>query len=319
MEGFKKICCLWLCAGLFSCNPALPEYTGVSSDGIRLNQLGYYPQATKRAILVDAVNTEFKVVDKNTMQEAFSGKLSEARDWELSGETVKVANFSALNKEGTYLLWSEGLGYSHPFEIGGNILEDVFLGSIKGLYYQRIGIPLKERHAGKWHRPMAHPDDSLLYHPSSGREKGYMASPGGWYDAGDYNKYIVNACFPLGQLYLLEEQYPEIIEDNALNIPESGNGASDFLDELKYEMDWALTMQDDDGGLFHKLTAKGFEGMVMPHEAQSQRYIVGKGTTATLDFAAAAAQAYRIFKDSEPEYAQKCLDAGKRAYDWAMK
>ncbi|MBT8297916.1 MAG: glycoside hydrolase family 9 protein, partial [Maribacter sp.] len=163
------------------------------------------------------------------------------------------------------------------------------------------------------------PDDSVAFHSSSGKKVGFLNSPGGWYDAGDYNKYVVNGSFPLGQFYLFQEQYPNIIADGELHIPESGNGVGDYLDELKYEMDWLLTMQDEDGGLFHKLTALNFEAMIMPHEANSQRFIVGKGTAATLDFAACAAQAYRMFENTDAIYAQNCLLASKKAYAWALK
>ncbi|WP_299534845.1 glycoside hydrolase family 9 protein [Ulvibacterium sp.] len=300
-------------------DPATPfanEYT----PNIRLNQIGYYPTAVKKAtVLQGEGKEEFKIVDKYKMEVIHTGKLSQPHDWDLAGETARVADFSSIKDAGTYMILVEGLGYSYPFEIRNSVLDSTFLGSIKGLYYQRMGIALREEHAGQWQRPMAHSDDSVLYHPSSGRTKGSLSSPGGWYDAGDYNKYVVNGSFPLGQLFLLEEQYPGIIEDKELVIPESGNGISDYLDELRYEMDWLLTMQDTDGGLFHKLTTKNFEPMVMPHEATGQRYIVGKGTAATLDFSACAAQAYRIFREQDADYAAKCLEASKRAYAWALK
>ncbi len=303
-----------------NCEESLPPLTDTFSEQIRLNQIGYYPKAIKKATIVDGGDIEkFMVVDSVTMNVVMTGTLSESKDWKLAGETVRIADFSEIVQEGTYMVLVPDIGYSYPFEIKNNVLQETFLGSIKGLYYQRVSMPLEEKHAGKWHRAMAHPDDSLLFHPSSGKEEGYLSSPGGWYDAGDYNKYIVNAAFPLGQLYLLEEEYPNSVPDNALNIPESGNGKSDYLDELRYEMDWTLTMQDEDGGLFHKLTTKNFEGMVMPNKAVSQRYIVGKGTTATLDFAASAAQAYRVFKDMDPLYATKCLQAAKKAYAWALE
>ncbi len=305
---------------VLSCEESLPPMTGQFSEQIRLNQIGYYPGSEKKAVIVSPKKIDtFHVVDSTTMTVVFTGNLSPVQNWKLAGEEVRIADFSQVLDEGTYMVLVGELGYSYPFEIKKNVLREVFLGSVKGLYYQRTGMPLEKEHAGKWHRQMAHPDDSIPFHPSSGKTEGYIASPGGWYDAGDYNKYIVNATFPLGQFYLLQEQYPDAILDNQLNIPESGNGKSDYLDELKYEMDWALTMQDADGGLFHKLTTKNFEGMVMPNKAISQRYIVGKGTTATLDFAACAAQAYRVFKSVDPVYASSCLLAAKKAYDWALE
>ena len=236
-----------------------------------------------------------------------------------AGEQVRIADFSELTNEGSYQLYIEELGYSFPFEIKDHILLPVFHGSIKALYYQRAGMALEGKYASKWKRAMGHPDDSVIFHPSSGKKTGFLKSPKGWYDAGDYNKYVVNASFPLGQYFLLEEQYPKCVADGNLNIPESGNDISDYLDELKYEMDWVLTMQDEDGGLFHKLTTKNFEGMVMPHEATNQRYIVGKGTAASLDFAGAAAQAARVFMPYDSIYAKRCLQAAKKAYSWSVE
>jgi endoglucanase len=302
------------------CNEKLPVDEGNYSEQIRVNQIGYYPGASKKAVIVNGNGTlDFHLVNAKTKKTVFHGKLSEEITWELAGENVQVADFSSITDEGEYLIYIEELGHSYPFKIESNVLNDVFLGSVKAMYYQRMGMPLEEKYAGKWHRQMAHPDDSIAFHSSSGKEAGFLNSPGGWYDAGDYNKYVVNGSFPLGQFYLLQEHYPNIISDGDLQIPESGNGISDFLDEMKYEMDWLLTMQDDDGGLFHKLTALNFEPMVMPHEAKSQRFVVGKGTAATLDFAACAAQASRIFKNTDAAYAKKCLIASERAYAWALE
>lgn len=302
------------------CKEKLPFDEGVYSEQIRLNQIGYYPESVKKAVVVDIDSaSDFKLVDASTMNSVFEGKLSDVQNWELAGEQVQIADFSVFTTEGRYMLYIKNIGYSYPFDIKKNVLNDVFIGSVKAMYYQRMGIPLNEKHAGKWNRPMAHPDDSVAFHPSSGKENGYLKSPGGWYDAGDYNKYVVNGSFPLGQFLSFQEQYSNTLIDNSLNIPESGNGTSDYLDELKYEMDWLLTMQDADGGLFHKLTALNFQGMVMPHEATTERYVVGKGTAATLDFAACAAQAYRVFKEINVDYSNTCLEASIRAYDWALE
>ncbi|MGB5820809.1 MAG: glycoside hydrolase family 9 protein [Saonia sp.] len=320
MDKLRTILLVGFLLVFTGCKKTLPSLNGVYSEQIRLNQIGYYPNAVKRAVVVGDVNdTQFQVVNTANMEVVFQGNLSESRAWELSGERVRILEFSELTKEGNYHILVASLGYSYPFEIKQHVLQDAFMGSIKGLYYQRASMPLEEKYAGKWHREMGHPDDSVLFHPSSGKDRGYMASPKGWYDAGDYGKYVVNASFPLGQFFLLQEQYPQIVGDGALNIPESGNGTSDYLDELQYEIDWVLTMQDEDGGLFHKLTTKDFEEMIMPNNALDERFIIGKGTAATLDFAAAAAKAFRVFFEKDSLYANTCLVAAKNAYTWAIK
>ena len=291
---------------------------------IRLNQLGYYPSSDKIFTVAPAPEaTTFNVVD-STGTIVYEGQLSAPKDWTaLAGETVKTGTFSDLNGVGSYRIFVPEVGFSYPFEITQRVYAEAFPASLKSFYHQRMSMPLEAQYAGDYARPAGHPDDQVRYHPSSGRpDSGPVSSPGGWYDAGDYNKYIVNGAFSTGMMLQLAEQYPHFVGFDDLNIPESGNGKSDFLDEMKYELDWMLTMQDTDGGLFHKLTTLGFEGMdKMPNAAVNQRYIVGKGTTATLDFAACTALAARVFRahDYDAAYADQLLAAGKAAWEWAMQ
>ena len=295
-----------------SCKEKVPVIGDSFSNQIRLNQIGYYPDAVKKAVVVtESENRRFSIVESESGETVFSGEISEPLSWDLAGEVVRIADFTELTKTGSYHLYIEDLGFSFPFEIKDHVLLPVFHGSIKGLYFQRAGMALDEKHASRWSRALGHPDDSVLFHPSSGKQTGFLNSPKGWYDAGDYNKYVVNASFPLGQFFLLEEQYPNSVADGDLNIPENGNDISDYLDELKYEMDWVLTMQDDDGGMFHKLTTTN-------HEATNQRYIVGKGTAASLDFAGVAAQAARVFMPFDSIYSERCLQAAIKAYSWSV-
>jgi endoglucanase len=111
---------------------------------------------------------------------------------------------------------------------------------------------------------------------------------------------------------------PEAFQDGVLWIPESGNGKNDLLDEIKFELDWMLTMQDTDGGVFHKLTTKNFEGFVMPIEAVNDRYIIGKSTAATLDFTATMAMSARLYQGYDPVFAEHCLSAAEQAWEWAV-
>ncbi len=288
------------------------------TDAVRLNQVGYYPISSKKAIISTPVNaTDFEVVNVSNMKTVWTGELSESLTWELAGETVKIADFSAFKEEGSFMLYVEGIGYSYPFEVKPAVLNEAFKAAIKGQYYQRAGMALEEDYAYQWERALGHPDDSVLFHQSTGRS-GVTSSTKGWYDAGDFGKYVVNGAVSLGQMMSYFEQYPDNVSDGDLSIPESGNGISDMLDEFKYELDWLLTMQDEDGGVFFKLTTKGFEGMVMPEEAVKPRYIIGKGTAPSLDFAAVMAKAARLFADVDQQYAQTCRKAAEKAWDWAI-
>lgn len=290
-------------------------FSSAQSDAIRLNQLGYHPKAVKKFV-VTAPNTStaFKILKDET--EVFQGTLGEVDDWEMAGEQVRTGDFSALDSEGNYTIRIEGWGTSHEFEISTKVYDEVLPASIRAYYYLRSGSALDEKQAGKWKRNSGHPDSKVEYHTSLNRE-GTIDSPKGWYDAGDYGKYVVNGAFTAGQLLLMHERFPSVFSDGRLNLPESGNGISDLLDEIKYEIDWLLTMQDSDGGVFHKLTCNRFVGMVLPEEANCDKYIMAKGTAATLDFAAVMAKMYRSYADIDKGYAQKCLDAAKKAWLWA--
>src|SRR5690606_16621024 len=152
-----------------------------------------------------------------------------------------------------------------------------------------------------------HPDSQVLVHASAASDKRpegtVISSARGWYDAGDYNKYIVNSGITMGTLLSGYEDFPEYWNSISLNIPESKNQVPDLLDEVLWNLRWMLTMQDPhDGGVYHKLTNSKFDSMVMPHEATNIRYVVQKSTGATLDFAAVMAQSARVYKKFEAQF-----------------
>src|SRR5690606_20791942 len=139
--------------------------------------------------------------------------------------------------------------------------------------------------------------------------------------AGDYNKYIVNSGISTYTLLAAYEHFPEIFDPQNLNIPESGDAIPDLLNETLWNLEWMLTMQDaTDGGVYHKLTNKRFDGVVMPHEAASDRYVVQKSTAAALNFAAVMATASRVLAQYEqqlPAMSAKMLAAAESAWAWA--
>lgn len=255
-----------------------------------------------------------------------SGSLGRARRWEISAETVRTADFSSLTDTGSYRLVVPGVGTSHAFAIEPHILQSVARSALKGYYFERGSTALPERYAGRWARPAGHPDDSVRVHPSAAsdaRPAGTrIAAPKGWYDAGDYNKYVVNSGISTYTLLALAEHAPVVAERLETDIPESGNDVPDILDEALWNLRWMLDMQAPDGGVYHKLTHASFSEMVMPHEATAPRYVVRKGTAAALNFAAVMAQASRLFADYEesvPGLADSMRVAALNAWDWARR
>lgn len=293
---------------------------------IRLNQIGFYPSAPKIAIILTGKESSFllQTVNKHTV---FKGRLKKSLKAGFAGNYTFIADFSAYQKPGNYILNVPGIGNSYPFTISGSVHKNVAEASIKAYYFIRASILLQEKFAGKWRRAEGHPDDKVLIHSSAAsaeRPEGtIISSPRGWYDAGDYNKYIVNSGISTYTLLSLYEDFPAYMKTVKLNIPESGNGIPDLLNETLWNLRWMLTMQDpNDGGVYHKLTNAAFDKMIMPDSATATRYVVQKSTAATLDFAAVMTQAARIFKQFPkelPGLADSCLNASVKAWDWAQK
>jgi endoglucanase len=289
-----------------------------TSENIRLNQIGYYPSSVKEFILADHKASAFRVLD-SLGEVVFSGKLQDRGTWATSGERVMTGDFSDLKTPGSYIIEIDSVGASHPFSIEKGVYEEALNASIKSYYFQRASMPIEENYGGIYKRAAGHPDSACTYHPSSRHKKGQLSSPGGWYDAGDYGKYIVNAALSTGQMLHLLEQYPDAIPDASLNIPESGNGQSDLWDELLYELNWIRTMQDRDGGVYHKLTAKNFSGFIMPEAYDLERFVIGKGTAATLNYAAVMAQAGRLYTSADPVWAAEAIISAEKAWKWALR
>src|SRR5687767_14576477 len=303
-----------------------------SQEIIKINQSGYYPAAPKIAIVTsDYSNGEyagsnfgFYVLKFNSTDTVYKNSLGPVRQSINSSIKTRLADFSALQQPGKYLFFIPGIGTSYPFEIKTNIHEPAAKAVLKGFYFQRVSMPLQEKYAGKWHRPAGHPDNAVLIHPSAATDKRpagtLISSPGGWYDAGDFNKYIVNSGITIGTLLSAYEDFPAYFKQLKTNIPESANTVPDILDEALYNIRWMLTMQDpNDGGVYHKCTNAAFDGMVMPGVTKLPRYVVQKGTAATLDFAAVMAQAVRLFKNFNQRLADSCLKAAQYAWQWAQK
>ena len=303
------------------------EGPAVAVPPIRINQIGFLPSAPKSAVVVSETASRFAIVDARG-DTVLRGALSAPKRWALSGEEhVRRADFSRLTTPGRYRLVVPGAGTPVEFEVGGARLRELAEATLKGFYYQRTAIPLDAKHAGRWARAAGHPDTAVLVHPSAaspGRPAGTrISSPLGWYDAGDYNKYIVNSGISTYTLLLLAEQFPQYAAGLRTNIPESDNSLPDVLDEALFNVRWMLTMQDpSDGGVYHKLTNPSFDGFVEPAAATAPRYVVQKSTAAALDFAAVMAQASRVvrrFPRELPGLADSLSTAALAAWRWARQ
>ena len=293
---------------------------------IRLNQVGFHPAAPKVAVVADAHADQFAVLTADRGDTVLTGMLAPVASWEPSGERVRLAEFGELAKPGRYVLAVPGVGRSRPFVVGPDVYTPVARAAVKAFYFQRMSVDLPPAYAGPWSRRAGHPDDAVLVHPSAagpGRPAGTrIAAPGGWYDAGDYNKYVVNSGISTYTLLVLAEHFPEYAGASlSTNVPESGNALPDVLDEALWNLRWMMAMQDpNDGGVYHKLTNAEFNAMEMPERATAPRYVVQKSTAAALDFAATAAHAalvVRRFPRQLPGLADSLVRGATAAWRWA--
>ncbi len=292
---------------------------------ILYNQLGYINYAPKLLLVSEDVGL-VRFLDGDG-KEVLAVKPAAAQFWEASGTAVRKVDFSSLTVPGRYTVVVPGANEQPAITISSAPYHKLARSVMKAFYLNRAGMPIVEQYAGKWARPAGHPDTLVYVHPSAAgpiRKAGsVISSPLGWYDAGDYNKYIVNSAIATYTLFKALEDFPAYYRKLNLNIPETGKGAPDILAEAMHNYRWMLSMQDPaDGGVYHKLTNKLFDEVVMPDKATKERYVVMKSTAATLDFAAVAAHASQTLKPYGKAYlglAAESLEKAEKAWIWALQ
>src|SRR5690554_1047665 len=230
---------------------------------IKVNQLGFAPEAHKLAVVPAGTEQAFSVVDSDSGAAIFTGTLSDSEKWSLSGETVALADFSELSSPGRYRVRVAGLPDSDEFSISAAPYDALNKGAIRAFYYNRAGTELLPEHAGDWARAAGHPDTEVRIHESAASDSrpagSVISSPKGWYDAGDFGKYIVNSGISTYTLLAALEHFPEYYDKLKVNIPIPESGPlPDILAEALWNLEWMLDMQDDDGGVYHKLTTLNF-------------------------------------------------------------
>ena len=293
-----------------------------AKDGvqIRRNQVGCYPTQEK-VIVVEGTNPGSKVRVTTPDGKVVKAKAVRKAVSPLSKKTRYVVDLGSLTATGDY---SVSVGKQRcVLHVGERPYRDIATSALRLFYLIRSGVAIEQ--GGAYNRPLGHADTHVLVHNSAAsalRPAGtVISSPYGWYDAGDYNKYVVNSAFSIGLMLAAYEQNPAYFAQLNTNIPESGNATPDVLDEMMFNLKWLITMQDpQDGGVYHKLTTPNFEGFIMPKDCKQPRYVVAKTVTATLDFAAVMADAARLFEPFQQDYpgfSALVAAMAERAYQWA--
>lgn len=300
--------------------------SGQTTAKPKVNQLGFAPTSTKLLIVPGQQSVPFSVLNTTTGQTVLQGQTSAARWWPESAEWVSVADFSTVITPGTYQINIPG---TPPQTV--NIQTEPYAAlhdaAIKAYYFNRASLALEPKFAGPWARAAGHPDTKVRVHASAasaGRPEGFeLSAAKGWYDAGDYNKYVVNSGITSFTLLQAWQDFPEFYQRRTWNIPESGNELPDILDETFWNLQWFSAMQDpNDGGVYHKLTELSFSATQMPDQVTAERYVVQKTTSAALNFAAVLAKASTVFAKFDaqlPGLSQQYRQQALLAWQWAQK
>ncbi len=317
--------------------PVIISYSdNAVSPSIQVNQVGYLPQSRKTAFVgnwlgdagpMTVKERDFQVINTSTMATVFEGELQLAAKHDLwSGNDVFQVDFSALQEPGNYQIRVPGIGRSDTFKISADVYAEVFSKTFRYFYHSRNSTAIEAPYAERgYERPSGIPQRLSGFIHSSARNESansnLMTSDfrpifGGWFDAGDYGQYVVNAA-PVWHFFStgFDIDQNALAADN-MNIPESGNGIPDMVDELEWGMNWLLDMQDiSDGGVYSRLVPLRWDDS-LPHEVNSRRYFFEKTTHATAAFAAAASIHSRLLRDISAEKSAAIIQAAERAWSY---
>ena len=316
---------------------SLPHSQG-SAAHIRVDPFGYRPDARKVAILREPVAgydapdpfTPGAVIELRRTGDDSLAFSAAPRPWNAgsvhaqSGDRVWWLDFTALRKVGAYYVLDPSSGQrSESFRIAPNVYEKVLEDAVRAFFYQRSGFAKTTPFADpKWADGASHlgPQQDLdcraVLNPTLATSRDLS---GGWFDAGDYNKYVNFADGAVHELLAAYSIAPTRWGDD-FNLPESGNGIPDLLDEVRWELDWLLRMQNADGSVLHKVSVTNFAAASPPSADTAFRRYAPATASATISACgvfARAATVYGSLPDAAMQsYAQELENAAVQAWSW---
>ena len=291
------------------------ERSSPHTPAVGLNSIGYMPESEKIAT-VDSNAKEFVVRDIKTDAEVVAGPLLRIESSPKHSLRL-AADFSAVKRDGVYEIELRGdTETSVRFVVGKDVYNWPFYCVFRAMYLWRCGTEVSAEVAGRrYEHAGCHLEDAYMDYVGGPTGKRRDAI-GGWHDAGDYNKYTVNAAFTAGTMLKAWEHFSEKLAPLTFDIPESGNQTPDFLDEVRWELDWLLKMQSADGRVHHKVSALKYSDFVLPEKDIARRFFSSWSSAATADFAAIMAEASRAFLPLDSAYSSRCLAAAKKSYEF---
>ncbi|MFE1958906.1 glycoside hydrolase family 9 protein [Streptomyces sp. NPDC059479] len=321
-----------LTAGTADAAPKATAAAPKAAIAVQVNQVGYLPDGPKRATVVTAATAPTGWELRSAAGATVASGVTTARGGDTaSGDSTHLADFSSYTGTGTgYTLVVDGQR-SHPFDIRAGLYNTLRSDAMSFFYQQRSGIAIDPALAGAaYARPAGHlgvaPNKGDTSVPCQAGVCDYSRDVrGGWYDAGDHGKYVVNGGLSTWLLVNSFERADRAgtdaaLGDSTLRIPERGNGVPDVLDEARWELDFLMRMQVPEGkplaGMaFHKIHDANWTGLpTRPELDDQQRELHRPSTAATLNLAATAAQCARVYAPYDAAFAARCLDSARRAW-----
>ncbi|MFI6242736.1 glycoside hydrolase family 9 protein [Micromonospora sp. NPDC050795] len=313
-----------------------PEpYVPDTGPRVRVNQVGYLPGGPKNATVVTEATTALPWQLRNATGTVVASGTTTARGVDAaSGQNVQTVDFSSYRTPGTGLTLTVDGETSHPFDISGALYDQLRSDSLQFFYAQRSGIAIDGDLIGdEYARPAGHlgvaPNQGDTNVPCQPGVCDYSLDVrGGWYDAGDHGKYVVNGGIATYQLLNTFERTKTAatanggaeLADSTLRVPERGNAVPDILDEARWELEFLLRMQVPAGKplagmVHHKIHDQNWTGLPLsPQDDPQPRELHPPSTAATLNMAATAAQCARLFAPYDAAFATRCGTAAKTAY-----
>ncbi len=277
--------------------------------GARISQPGYLAAGRKFCVFPYDAGDLFDVLDEDG-RIVYTGALQDKSADEYTGEYDCYGDFSPVTSPGTYRIRSQIGVMSEPFVISQDPLTGLRDDALKMLTLQRCGTALDASWAEGMSHAECHTRDAVVYQTET-----RLDVSGGWHDAGDYGRYTETGAKAAADLLMAYLADPGIWTDST-GIPESQNGIPDILDEVRYELEWMLKMQSEDGGVYNTVMPVNISEIVVPEEDDQDLVILFQETTSTADFAGTTALAAVVYREFDPAFAKKCLDAAKRADEY---
>ncbi len=286
---------------------------------IKVDQAGYkindkkFAIVTKDADTFEVVKIETNKNGKNKYISVFKGDLEYKGFEPDAGDEIYVGDFSSLKTPGVYRV-KVGTNYSYKFKISKNPYEAPLYMVGHAIYDWRCGYPIKEPSLD-YINPGCHKEDAFYWEKPEVRKD----VTGGWHDAGDYGKYIPTAASAVSSLMFSYEQNKEKLDKLNLKIGDHTDKRADILTEVLWELKWMLKMQENNGGVHHKVAPQVFGKTALPWKEDLKRYLYRVTSSSTAWFCGSMAVAYRIYKKSDPDMAKKFKTAAIKAWKWLLK